>query len=150
MVIYFNIFYSINFFEFNTKYIPLKTNKKNYINNLSFPITNFTVTNSTVTNSIYDKGKLFIVSHNFEHKDIFMNSASPGVISLFLSNSYYSSRNEYLDAISNAMKDEYEEIVKSGIKLQLDCPDLALCTIIPITLYDDDCCNEVSTSMSPI
>ena len=60
------------FFEFNTKYIiskytPLKTNKKNYINNLSFPITNF-----TVTNSIYDKGKLFIVSHNFEHKDIFI------------------------------------------------------------------------------
>lgn len=55
------------FFEFNTKYIPLKTNKENYINNLNSPITN-----STVTNSIYDKGKLFIVSHNFEHKDIFI------------------------------------------------------------------------------
>ena len=55
-----------------------------------------------------------------------MNSASPGVISLFLSNSYYSNRNEYLDAIASAMQEEYETIVKSGIKLQLDCPDLAL------------------------
>ncbi|MDB0048705.1 hypothetical protein N9F60_01890, partial [Alphaproteobacteria bacterium] len=60
------------------------------------------------------------------HKQIFMNSASPGVISLFLSNSYYSSRNEYLDAIATAMQEEYETIVNAGIQLQLDCPDLAL------------------------
>ena len=73
-----------------------------------------------------DINNLLSASKKFEHKNIFMNSASPGVISLFLSNSYYSSRNEYLDAISNAMKDEYEEIVNSGIKLQIDCPDLAL------------------------
>ena len=73
-----------------------------------------------------DINNLLSASKKFEHKNIFMNSASPGVISLFLSNSYYSSRNEYLDAISNAMKDEYEEIVNFGIKLQLDCPDLAL------------------------
>tara|TARA_Y100000591_G_scaffold287919_1_gene271833 strand:+ start:1 stop:681 length:681 start_codon:yes stop_codon:yes gene_type:complete len=55
-----------------------------------------------------------------------MNSASPGVISLFLSNSFYPSRSKYLDAIATAMKNEYETIVKSGIQLQLDCPDLAL------------------------
>ena len=73
-----------------------------------------------------DINNLLSASKKFKHKNIFMNSASPGVISLFLSNSYYSSRNEYLDAISNAMKDEYEEIVNSGIKLQIDCPDLAL------------------------
>ena len=74
------------FFEFNTKYTIskytlLKTNKENYINNTNSIVTNSIVTNSTVTNlnynstitnSIYDKGKLFIVSHNFEHKDIFI------------------------------------------------------------------------------
>ena len=33
----------------------------------------------------------------------FMNSASPGVISLFLANSFYKTRTEYLEAISEAM-----------------------------------------------
>lgn len=56
----------------------------------------------------------------------FMNAASPGVISLFLQNSYYKNREEYLGALANAMKQEYETIVASGLKLQLDCPDLAL------------------------
>ncbi len=56
----------------------------------------------------------------------FMNSASPGVISLFLQNDYYKSREAYLAALANAMKAEYETIVASGLDLQLDCPDLAL------------------------
>ena len=55
-----------------------------------------------------------------------MNSASPGVISLFLNNSFYKTRLEYLEAISDAMKTEFSLIVKSGLNLQLDCPDLAL------------------------
>ena len=56
----------------------------------------------------------------------FMNAASPGVISLFLQNDYYSSREKYLEALANAMKAEYETIVGAGLDLQLDCPDLAL------------------------
>ena len=56
----------------------------------------------------------------------FMNAASPGVISLFLQNDYYASRDEYLAALADAMKDEYETIVGAGLDLQLDCPDLAL------------------------
>ena len=55
-----------------------------------------------------------------------MNAASPGVISLFLQNDYYASRDEYLAALADAMKDEYETIVSAGLDLQLDCPDLAL------------------------
>jgi 5-methyltetrahydropteroyltriglutamate--homocysteine methyltransferase len=73
-----------------------------------------------------DIQNLLDASNKVNHKQIFMNSASPGVISLFLSNSYYSSRNEYLDAIALAMQEEYETIVNAGIQLQLDCPDLAL------------------------
>ena len=56
----------------------------------------------------------------------FMNAASPGVISLFLQNEYYASREKYLEALAEAMKQEYETIVASGLDLQLDCPDLAL------------------------
>ena len=56
----------------------------------------------------------------------FMNAASPGVISLFLQNDFYATREAYLAALADAMKDEYETIVASGLDLQLDCPDLAL------------------------
>ncbi len=56
----------------------------------------------------------------------FMNAASPGVISLFLQNDYYPTRDAYLAALADAMRDEYRTIVDSGLMLQLDCPDLAL------------------------
>jgi len=56
----------------------------------------------------------------------FMNSASPGVISLFLPNTHYASREEYLQVLGDVMKQEYEAIVNAGLHLQLDCPDLAL------------------------
>ena len=56
----------------------------------------------------------------------FMNAASPGVISLFLQNDHYPSREEYLQALADAMRDEYRTIVEAGLDLQLDCPDLAL------------------------
>ncbi len=56
----------------------------------------------------------------------FMNAASPGVISLFLQNDFYPTREAYLAALADAMKAEYETIVAAGLDLQLDCPDLAL------------------------
>lgn len=56
----------------------------------------------------------------------FMNAASPGVISLFLQNEHYPSRDAYLAALADAMRAEYETIVDAGLMLQLDCPDLAL------------------------
>ncbi len=56
----------------------------------------------------------------------FMNAASPGVISLFLQNDFYPTREAYLAALADVMKEEYETIVGAGLDLQLDCPDLAL------------------------
>jgi len=56
----------------------------------------------------------------------FMNAASPGVISLFLQNAHYKTRDAYLAALADAMKAEYHTIVAAGLDLQLDCPDLAL------------------------
>ena len=68
----------------------------------------------------------------------FMNAASPGVISLFLQNDFYSTREAYLAALADAMKEEYETIVASGLDLQLDCPDLALSRHMLFTDLTDD------------
>jgi len=57
---------------------------------------------------------------------LFSSAASPGVISLFFRNDYYKSHEEYLYAIAEAMRYEYETIANAGITLQLDCPDLAM------------------------
>lgn len=56
----------------------------------------------------------------------FMNAASPGVISLFLQNAHYKTREDYLHALADAMRAEYRTILDAGLDLQLDCPDLAL------------------------
>jgi len=68
----------------------------------------------------------------------FMNAASPGVISLFLQNDYYATRDAYLAALAEAMKAEYETIVASGLDLQLDCPDLALSRHMLFTELSDE------------
>jgi 5-methyltetrahydropteroyltriglutamate--homocysteine methyltransferase len=58
--------------------------------------------------------------------EVFMSAASPGVISLFLANKYYPSSEEYIGALADAMKTEYDAIHAAGLLLQLDCPDLAM------------------------
>lgn len=68
----------------------------------------------------------------------FMNAASPGVISLFLQNGHYKTREAYLAALADAMKAEYEAIVAAGLDLQLDCPDLALSRHMLFTDLSDD------------
>ncbi|MEO1678319.1 MAG: cobalamin-independent methionine synthase II family protein [Pseudomonadota bacterium] len=68
----------------------------------------------------------------------FMNAASPGVISLFLPNAHYSSREAYLAALADAMAEEYRTIVASGLDLQLDCPDLALSRHMIFTDLSDE------------
>ena len=56
----------------------------------------------------------------------FMNAVSPGTIAVFQPNEYYPSHEAYLAALAEAMREEYELIAKSGLLLQLDCPDLAM------------------------
>jgi 5-methyltetrahydropteroyltriglutamate--homocysteine methyltransferase len=73
-----------------------------------------------------DINNLKAAMHKYGIERGFMNAASPGVISLFLQNDFYKTREQYLEALAYAMKDEYETIVESGLDLQLDCPDLAL------------------------
>ena len=55
-----------------------------------------------------------------------MNSASPGVIALFQPNRHYPDHEAYLEALADAMAEEYRAIVGAGLILQLDSPDLGL------------------------
>src|ERR1700675_2499138 len=56
----------------------------------------------------------------------FLNAASPGLIAVFQPNEYYPSHEAYLEALAEARPAESEAMVKSGLLLQLDCPDLAM------------------------
>lgn len=56
----------------------------------------------------------------------FLNAASPGVVAVFQPNRYYPSHEAYIEAIAEAMREEYEAIAGAGFLLQVDCPDLAM------------------------
>jgi len=56
----------------------------------------------------------------------FMSAASPGVTALFFANEYYASAEDYVFAIAEGLRHEYEAIAAAGIMLQVDCPDLAM------------------------
>jgi 5-methyltetrahydropteroyltriglutamate--homocysteine methyltransferase len=58
--------------------------------------------------------------------EAFMNAASPGVVALFQPNDFYASQDDYLSALAEALRVEYEAIVKAGVILQIDAPDLAM------------------------
>jgi 5-methyltetrahydropteroyltriglutamate--homocysteine methyltransferase len=59
-------------------------------------------------------------------KQAFMSAASPGVTALFFRNDYYESDEDYVFALAEGLRHEYEAIAAQGIILQVDCPDLAM------------------------
>jgi 5-methyltetrahydropteroyltriglutamate--homocysteine methyltransferase len=56
--------------------------------------------------------------------EAFMNAASPGVLTKFVPDRYYQDEDAYVEALANALKEEYEAITKAGFILQIDAPDL--------------------------
>jgi 5-methyltetrahydropteroyltriglutamate--homocysteine methyltransferase len=73
-----------------------------------------------------DLGNLRAAADAAHPRGVFMNAASPGVIALFQPNDYYHTQDEYLEALAAALQSEYEAIVRAGIILQIDAPDLAM------------------------
>ncbi len=59
-------------------------------------------------------------------REAFMNSASPGVVAGFQPNEYYATKEQYIEALAEVLKVEYEKITEAGLILQVDCPDLAM------------------------
>jgi 5-methyltetrahydropteroyltriglutamate--homocysteine methyltransferase len=58
--------------------------------------------------------------------EAFLNAASPGVIALFQPNDHYPSQDDYLEAVAEGMRAEYELITAAGLLVQIDAPDLAM------------------------
>lgn len=56
----------------------------------------------------------------------FMGAPTPGQIAFNFPNEHYPSREEYLEALANALRYEYKAIVDAGFNLQIDSPDLAM------------------------
>lgn len=59
-------------------------------------------------------------------QELFMTAASPGIVALTMANRYYASHEEYVFALADQLRQEYEIIAAHGLTLQLDCPDLAM------------------------
>jgi 5-methyltetrahydropteroyltriglutamate--homocysteine methyltransferase len=57
--------------------------------------------------------------------ETFLPAVAPGTIEHWLRNAHYQSDEDYLAAIAEAMKVEYDAIVRAGFLLQIDDPDLA-------------------------
>ena len=73
-----------------------------------------------------DIANLWEMAAGRDVEEVFMTAASPGVIANFLPNEHYATEEEYLYALAEVMKDEYDAIADTGLILQLDCPDLAM------------------------
>ena len=56
----------------------------------------------------------------------FMTAASPGIVAAAMLNEHYPRYEDYVVAVADALRTEYEYIVSQGFVLQLDCPDLAM------------------------
>ena len=56
--------------------------------------------------------------------DAFLPAVAPGTIEHWLTNEHYNTEDECLDAIADAMREEYRAIVDAGFILQIDDPDL--------------------------
>ena len=55
-----------------------------------------------------------------------MNAPSPGIVAAAIKNEHYDTDLKYLQALGEALRIEYETIVRAGFVLQIDAPDLAL------------------------
>jgi 5-methyltetrahydropteroyltriglutamate--homocysteine methyltransferase len=56
----------------------------------------------------------------------FMSAPSPGILATAVRNEHYDTLANYLAALGRALAVEYQAIVKNGLLLQIDAPDLAL------------------------
>jgi 5-methyltetrahydropteroyltriglutamate--homocysteine methyltransferase len=61
-----------------------------------------------------------------QYEEAFICSITPGNVAQVLANQYYPTREEYLKALGDAMREEYRAIVDAGLVLQLDACDLAM------------------------
>src|SRR2546423_5521916 len=72
-------------------------------------------------------------------EDVFIPAVSPGQIHRYHLNRYYKSSDEFLVAIGEAMREEYQAIIAAGFMLQIDDPHLAMHYMLEPDLTVEDC-----------
>jgi 5-methyltetrahydropteroyltriglutamate--homocysteine methyltransferase len=70
--------------------------------------------------------------------DVFMPAISPTSVEDWQTNRYYKTREEYLFAIAEAMREEYKAIVDAGFIVQVDDPHIATCYVIRADMSVED------------
>lgn len=60
------------------------------------------------------------------YAEAFLPSVSPAMLAAFQRNAYYASEEEFLYAIAEAMREEYQAIVEAGFLVQIDDPGILL------------------------
>ena len=90
------------------------------------PACNAPITVKDMTAVTADASALTAALSAHPEKQAFMSAASPGVTALFFGNEYYDRHEDYVFAIADGLRHEYEAIAGAGIMLQVDCPDLAM------------------------
>jgi 5-methyltetrahydropteroyltriglutamate--homocysteine methyltransferase len=58
--------------------------------------------------------------------ECFLTAPSPGIISTTMLNAWYDSHEAYLAALAREMRHEYMTILRAGLLVQIDAPDLAM------------------------
>jgi 5-methyltetrahydropteroyltriglutamate--homocysteine methyltransferase len=71
-----------------------------------------------------DIDNLMSAVNGMKRLELFMPAISPASAADWLHNGYYRSEEEYLFAIADALREEYEAIVDAGLLLQIDDPQL--------------------------
>ncbi len=79
--------------------------------------------------------KRVVAAEGKSFAEIFMTAPSPGIVSTTLLNAFYPSQEAYLMHLAGEIAKEYREIVKEGLILQIDAPDLAMDRVM---FYQDE------------
>jgi 5-methyltetrahydropteroyltriglutamate--homocysteine methyltransferase len=64
--------------------------------------------------------------HGLKYEEAFMPSVAVGQVIFMIRTAHYRSDKDYLYALADALKDEYEAIVNAGFILQIDAPDVPM------------------------
>ena len=73
------------------------------------------------------------------HEDVFMPAIASSYVASTFSNEYYRTHEEYEQAVSDAMREEYKAIVGAGFVLQIDDPRLVSYYMMNPELSVEDC-----------
>jgi 5-methyltetrahydropteroyltriglutamate--homocysteine methyltransferase len=86
-----------------------------------------------------DIANLKTATEGRSHEDVFMPAIASSYVASTFSNEYYRNHEEYEQAVSDAMREEYKAIVDAGFILQLDDPRLVTYYMMHPDLSVADC-----------